>query len=141
MKIPGLEERLIEAYKARNVADLARKMDESHQTLDNWIKGRRKLPITKLFEIAASTKCSIHWLLTGEGPKFVVEGSEAEETSRIKLDANETIFIEWIEEVEGKEFDEIVRELVHEALLQRSSMLFTDYRKLTSETLETLLKN
>ncbi|MCD9186562.1 MAG: helix-turn-helix domain containing protein [Pyrinomonadaceae bacterium] len=64
--------RLIELCGTNQPAELAQKMDISYQAARNYLNGR--LPETNvLLMIAEKTKCSIHWLLTGEGKKFISE--------------------------------------------------------------------
>jgi hypothetical protein len=47
----------------------------SYQGLDHLIKGRRKLTDDFLIQVSSLTGCSIHWLVTAEGPKRVVAGT------------------------------------------------------------------
>lgn len=65
-------DRLIELCGTNQPAELAQKMEISYQAARNYLNGR--LPETNvLLIIAEKTKCSIHWLLTGEGKKFISE--------------------------------------------------------------------
>lgn len=78
---PGLGDRLKEAFKTDSVQKLAELVGRSYQGVDHWIKGRRRLTDEELLKIHALTGCSIHWLLTGEGPKFIPPQAIAEPTS------------------------------------------------------------
>ncbi|HKQ06640.1 MAG TPA: helix-turn-helix domain-containing protein [Blastocatellia bacterium] len=60
--------RLIEACGTDEPAEIQRKVGLSYQGAKNYLSGR--LPkAEELMKIANSTDVSIHWLLTGEGPK------------------------------------------------------------------------
>ena len=137
-------ERLIEAYKeslgTEDKKIIAKYLGfETDKAVYKVINGERELNFDALIKFRNSTKRSIDWLLTGEGPD-ITSAVESEQEARIDLDESETIFIQGLAEVEGKGFDEVVRELVIEALRQRSSTLFTDYRQLDPDQLESLLK-
>lgn len=69
-KTQEFKDRLIELCGTNQPAELAQKMEISYQAARNYLNGR--LPETNvLLMIAEKTKCSIHWLLTGEGKKFI----------------------------------------------------------------------
>jgi hypothetical protein len=60
--------RLIEACETDEPAEIKRKVGLSYQGAKNYLSGR--LPrAEELLKISNSTNVSIHWLLTGEGPK------------------------------------------------------------------------
>jgi len=62
---------LKEAFGTNSVQEVANRLKMSYQGVDHLIKGRRKFNDALLLQISALTGCSIHWLLTGEGPKLV----------------------------------------------------------------------
>jgi hypothetical protein len=62
---------LKEAFGTNSLQEIADSLQMSYQGLDHLIKGRRKFSDSLLLRIHDSTKCSIHWMLTGEGPKFI----------------------------------------------------------------------
>jgi hypothetical protein len=63
-------DRLIEACGTSEPAELQRLLNISYQAAKNYLTGR--YPSTSvLIIIAERTDCSIHWLLTGNGKKFV----------------------------------------------------------------------
>src|SRR5215468_4395437 len=62
--------RLVEACGTNEAAHLQRLLNISYQAAKNYLTGR--YPNTEiLLIISERTGCSIHWLLTGEGKKFV----------------------------------------------------------------------
>ena len=68
--VSGFPDRLREACGSDKPAQIAQKLGVPYQTIKNYLAGR--LPAADvLVQIATSTNVSIHWLLTGEGPKNV----------------------------------------------------------------------
>jgi len=64
-------ERLIEICGTKQPNELAQILDISYQAARNYLNGR--LPdASVLLKISERTSYSIHWLLTGEGEKFVL---------------------------------------------------------------------
>jgi hypothetical protein len=62
--------RFVEICGSSQPADIARLFNISYQAAKNYLKGR--FPDSNvLLAIAAQTPYSIHWLLTGQGGKFV----------------------------------------------------------------------
>lgn len=63
-------ERLIEVCGTSKPAEMSRLLDVSYQAAKNYLLGR--LPDSNvLLTISERTSYSIHWLVTGEGKKFV----------------------------------------------------------------------
>jgi predicted transcriptional regulator len=63
-------ERFIEVCGGSQPADVARLLNISYQAAKNYLQGR--LPDANVLKIISRrTSYSIHWLLTGEGKKFV----------------------------------------------------------------------
>lgn len=67
----GLGERLKEAFGTDRLQSIADQVEMSYQGLDHLIKGRRKLTDDFLLRVSSLTNCSIHWLLTAQGPKQI----------------------------------------------------------------------
>jgi hypothetical protein len=66
----GFGSRLREAFGGVTNAEIARKMRRSEPAVKNYIDGR--IPSADhLVSISHLTGCSVHWLLTGEGPKLL----------------------------------------------------------------------
>lgn len=68
--LPGLKERLLEAYKAKNISSLSRLLGIANSTLDGYVKGTSDIPTAVLMRFSEDTGVSVHWLLTGGGEKF-----------------------------------------------------------------------
>jgi hypothetical protein len=65
-------ERLVEICDSSQPNDIARLLNISYQAARNYLMGR--LPDSKvLIIISEQTPYSIHWLLTGQGEKFVAD--------------------------------------------------------------------
>lgn len=71
VKINNFGVRLRQAFDGLNNAEIARKMGKSEPAVGNYIGGRVTLPV--IMDVAKLTGCSVDWLLTGEGEKFVNE--------------------------------------------------------------------
>lgn len=66
----GFVERLIEVCETSKPAKMARLLNVSYQAAKNYLNGR--LPDSNVLKtISERTPYSIHWLVTGEGKKFV----------------------------------------------------------------------
>ena len=63
-------ERLIEVCGTSKPAKISRLLDVSYQAAKNYLQGRLPDSIV-LLTISERTSYSIHWLVTGEGKKFV----------------------------------------------------------------------
>jgi hypothetical protein len=72
MKNAEFVKRLIEVCKTSKPSDIQRTLGISHQAAVNYLAGR--LPNAEiLIRISDRTSCSIDWLLTGRGKKFLEE--------------------------------------------------------------------
>jgi hypothetical protein len=69
-------ERLAEACGTAEPAHISRLLNISYQAAKNYLTGVRYPSTDVLLRIAACTDISIHWLLTGEGKKFVDERAQ-----------------------------------------------------------------
>jgi predicted transcriptional regulator len=68
-------ERLVEVCGTSKPAEISRMLDVSYQAAKNYLQGR--LPDSNvLLTISKRTDYSIHWLVTGEGKKFVQTDQE-----------------------------------------------------------------
>lgn len=66
----NFEARLKEAFDYASMADIARRLEVSHPTIQNYFKGRLPAPDV-LIKIADETNVSLNWLLTGQGDKTI----------------------------------------------------------------------
>lgn len=64
-------DRLTEACGTAQPAQISRLLNISYQAAKNYLSGDRYPSTEVLISFANRTECSIHWLLTGEGKKFV----------------------------------------------------------------------
>lgn len=63
--------RLQEIFGTDNTAEIARQLGLERQTLYRWRDGRNIPSFENLAQITKCTNVSLHWLLIGEGEKFV----------------------------------------------------------------------
>lgn len=67
-------ERLREAFRGAKNVQIARALGVSEAAVRNYIEGR--IPAAEMLAlISEGTLCSIHWLITGEGAKFLAPTS------------------------------------------------------------------
>ncbi len=69
LNIADFGERLRKAFNGASNAEIARKLRITPTAVGNHIKGRVTLPM--LLEVSKSTGCSVDWLLTGNGEKYI----------------------------------------------------------------------
>lgn len=96
------------------------------------IKGETELSFDHLRNFRNSTKHSIDWLLTGEGPQLVSD------IPGIVLTEPERKLISKLAESLGKDFEEMLHRLVREALFTRGSEMFAHFYDLSAENLREL---
>lgn len=63
--------RLLEIFETENTAEIARFLGLERQTLYRWRDGRNIPSFENLSQITKCTNVSLHWLLIGEGEKYV----------------------------------------------------------------------
>lgn len=123
---PEFGARLSEAFNNVGIGEISRKLGLSYHAARNYLKGRVPGPEV-LLSISNVTQCSIHWLLTGEGPKRALH--LAEEPALYKLEG-EGEYLVYLGEAErkmvtdlaadsGRDFADQVREMVIEGLIGR----------------------
>lgn len=93
--------RLVQAFEAKNLKEVAQTIDESYSSLHNWSTKRRDFPTTVLIKIARLANTSIDWILTGEN-KIV-----AAERAALSFD---------------KMFEEKIREIVKEEIFEGNAV-------------------
>ena len=72
LRLAGFGERLKEAFSNIQNKEIARLLRVSNPAVTAYLKGRVP-PAEKLIEIADFTGCNLHWLITGKGPKRIIE--------------------------------------------------------------------
>lgn len=93
--------RLIRAFDAKNLKEVAQTIDESYSSLHNWSTKRRDFPTNVLIKIARMANTSIDWILTGENK------TEAVSETNPSFD---------------KMFEEKIREIVREEISENSAI-------------------
>lgn len=74
-QVPGLWERIDEAFGGVGVPQIAKLLGLSKPSIYGWRKG--DVPwLHTLIQISELTNTSLHWLLTGEGPQLRSELAE-----------------------------------------------------------------
>jgi hypothetical protein len=58
--------RIVEAFNAKDLKEVAQTIDENYSSLHNWSSKRRDFPTNVLIKIAKMANTSIDWILTGE---------------------------------------------------------------------------
>ena len=74
--------RIVNAFGAKDLKEVANIIDENYSSLHNWSSGRRDFPTGVLIKIAKLANTSIDWILTGED-RFRI--SDADESSFDKM--------------------------------------------------------
>lgn len=113
MKNPDFVKRLVEICGTSQPLIACQKLDISYRSAKNYFHGR--IPdIAVLIQISEKTSCSIHWLLTGKGDKFV-NFNRNEDTLRLSAEMREFIrqeCLELVKEVLRGDSQETVAEKV-----------------------------
>lgn len=113
MKNPDFVKRLVEICGTSQPQIVCQILDVSYQAAKNYLSGR--IPDSPvLIQISEKTSCSIHWLLTGKGEKFV-SFDRNEDTLRLSAEMREFIrqeCLELIKEVLRSDFQEIAAEKI-----------------------------
>ena len=101
-RIPGFGSRLERAFVGYKKKEIADKIGVSRSAVTNYVQDRVPEPEI-LLNITKSTGCSLHWLLTGEGPQKISQLIALSEESEHKID---------LEEVKRKAIQEFLAHLV-----------------------------
>lgn len=73
VEISGFGTRLKEAFEQASNVTIASKIGVTSTSVGYYVNHDRIPDIQTVLRIWKSTQCSIHWLLTGEGPKYLVD--------------------------------------------------------------------
>lgn len=108
-KSNSIGDRLIEAFETDDKEFIAKKLGfGSKQGVYKVLSGERELDFEKLQNFRNYTKCSIDWLLTGEGPKEVGGPRYFDIDAAIdRHDAWQPILEDWYE-FEGKQMPDLM---------------------------------
>lgn len=95
-KVEDFPRRLAVACRTGEPAQIARLLEVSYQTAKNYLDGR--LPAAEvLITIAAKTRVSLNWLLTGEGAAFEREEAVKSAEPEVPLEQRWALRIENVE--------------------------------------------
>lgn len=127
-------ERIQQALGSSSAPETARIMGLTKPSVYDWQKG--KLPgLDTLIKIARLGNVSLHWLITGEGSRTIIEG-RPEASAFDHLRKTEREIVQRLAEQEGRSVEEQLSELVVEALIARGLVL--DQQKAVSVIMQTL---
>lgn len=79
-ELDQIAERVFEAYKTKNVSEIARLLNEKPANIHKYFSGINRITPLFFIQVSKQTRVSIHWLLTGEGEKYPQENESNEET-------------------------------------------------------------
>lgn len=114
----GLWERIRLSLSVESAPEAARMLGLSKQSVYDWQKGT--LPsIETLLRICESGNTSLHWLVTGQGPRQISPLDLPKGEAPIYFGEREHQIIQKLADESGRGFDSEVRELVLETLLAR----------------------
>ena len=106
-------ERFLEAFENASITEIANRLDKTYQGVKNYTEGR--IPSAEiLLDVYHSTGCSLHWLLTGEGPKYAAFLGDG------LLEAEDRHALLKIAEQEKKPIQDVARELIIQAIDARN---------------------
>lgn len=112
-------ERIQDLLHLETAPEIARKLGLAPQSVYDWKKG--KLPgLDTLLKICETGNASLHWLVTGQGPKRIDRATEIEPGEvAVFLGPREHQIIQKLAAESKREFEDEVRELVQENLRGR----------------------
>lgn len=116
----GVWERVQQVLGTSNAPDIARMFEITKQSVYEWQRGN--LPrLTILIEIAESRGVSLHWLITGKGPREIVGESDsgAAKAVLIRFGEADRQMVQKLAEEEGRTLPEQADRLIAEALVMR----------------------
>lgn len=79
-----LYKRLLEAFGTDNSAEIARQLNLKRQAIYRWRDGKNDPSISALLLISKKTGASLHWLLTGQGPRLITQSMNVSLESKEK---------------------------------------------------------
>lgn len=117
--------RLKEAFNWAPNSAIAQKLELSPSAITNYMEGRIP-PAETLIKVAEITGYSLHWLITGDGPKTVTQktpsykptGDTIEDLFLTRLNLDKTRLQRVQKLAKGRSLSSVIRELVYKALSQ-----------------------
>lgn len=108
-------QRLVELFGTENSAEIARQLQLERQSVYRWRDGKNDPSLDTLYLINQLTGASLHWLLTGQGPKYVSNFS----ATAIPLDDEEMIAVIQFAADSDQTVEQALHKLIVEGLKSR----------------------
>lgn len=130
----GFWTRLLSAFGTENAAEIGRQIGLERQSLYKWRDGINQPSLDSLIAISQTTSRSLHWLLTGHGQEYI---NQFPAIGSPPLENKERKIVEELASATGQTVDQVVRELLIEALETRGLMsldeISENYGKLSDQ--------
>lgn len=123
-------DRLREAFGGAKNSEIAGRLGISDASVSAYMSGGSLPHLENLRKISELTKCSLHWLLTGEG--------EANLDPLRFLGQSERQIVEKMAADSGKDIEEMVRDLVNDGLIKRVTEMLANSRYLSASEIDQL---
>lgn len=106
--------RIVQAFSAKDLKEVALIIDENYSSLHNWSTKRRDFPTNVLIKIANMANTSIDWILTGEDSRKIAGAANL---------SFDNIFDEKIREIVREEISEgsVIHEKIQGIILAMQS--------------------
>jgi len=116
----GFGERLKDAFEYAPIGDIAQQLKLTYHAVRNYTQGRVPAPEV-LIQIHDLTGCSIHWLLTGQGPKRIAGSVHPikKDTLEVYLGEAEREIVSGLANEAETSIEEELRDLILESLIAR----------------------
>lgn len=119
-----------QAFKGKKNAEIAKLLNVGNSTVTDYMKGTSYPTGDGFLRIAGITKCSLHWLLTGEG--------EADLDPLRFLDDRSRSVVERLASIARQSPEEMLADLTVEALTRRAAEMLENYRQLDGAQIDQL---
>jgi transcriptional regulator with XRE-family HTH domain len=118
VNISSLWSRIAEAFEGLSVQDIADRLGLSYHSVYKWQHGKHP-GLDTLIRISEVTSCSIHWLLTGTGPKRIDQNhiNSAEPAILVKCSEAQIDIIRALAEQINQTPTETIQDLLSAGLL------------------------
>lgn len=114
----GFWTRLLSTFGTENAAEIGRQIGLERQSLYKWRDGINQPSLDSLITISQKTRRSLHWLLTGHGQEYIFQFP----SPAVPLENGEKEIIDTLAQTTNQTVDQMLRELLIEALERRGLM-------------------